>query len=446
MLPILLSLALLGSGVSEDNMEVSQSAIKILKELEQLRLEAYKDGSSISIGYGHSNSSGGEQFEIGDTITEEKAEELLIKDLEEIQRIVNQRLENYDISFNQNQFDVMVIGTYNRPGKLSSKKFYEALLLDNEDEIEKIWNTSITDKDREDFPGLVERLNIELSALDPDRGIPTPVGNNDPFGILDWYKGKTIEEMRSDLVSLAKGDYFDDDKEYAFMAGGGLVVRSGEELNDQAPEGPGPEEFMQMDDEDIVSSYIFNIKMYPEYADIKDKEGFAKAFLPALDNMNNVAQYFRTGKGTRENPIGSEVQLNGNGMEIASEIGTGAITDYIATGFKNKEEFYEWYLSDVANLQVVMQPGQTQAEDFSIVGEGFYNTTTPSDKIPPPNTRFPRKPEENVTMNIEPRSAGITNMYGAPPQDTMAQKPMSERKQKINNVFTKLFSELRGIQ
>ena len=50
MLPILLSLALLGSGVSEDNMEVSQSAIKILKELEKLRLEAYRDGSSISIG------------------------------------------------------------------------------------------------------------------------------------------------------------------------------------------------------------------------------------------------------------------------------------------------------------------------------------------------------------------------------------------------------------
>ncbi len=72
MLPILLSLALLGSGVSEDNMEVSQSAIKILKELEKLRLEAYRDGSSISIGYGHSNSSGGEQFKMGDTITEEK--------------------------------------------------------------------------------------------------------------------------------------------------------------------------------------------------------------------------------------------------------------------------------------------------------------------------------------------------------------------------------------
>ena len=104
------------------------------------------------------------------------------------------------------------------------------------------------------------------------------------FGPLDWWKGKTVEEMRNDLVSLAKGQYFDDDKQYAFMASKELVIRSGKELNDQTPEGPGPEEFMQMDDEDIVSSYISNIKMYPEYADIKDQEGFAEAFLPALEN------------------------------------------------------------------------------------------------------------------------------------------------------------------
>ena len=212
------------------------------------------------------------------------------------------------------------------------------------------------------------------------------------FGPLDWWRGKTVEEMRNDLVSLAKGQYFDDDKEYAFMASGELVIRSGEELNDQTPEGPGPEEFMQMDDEDIVSSYISNIKMYPEYADIKDQEGFAEAFLPALENMNNVAQRFITGTGSRDNPIGSKLEY-GDGMTIATEIYTGAITDYIATGFRNKEEFYEWYLRDVANLQVVMQPGQVQAEDFSVVDKDFYKNEPFVDPMPVPNTRFPRKPE-----------------------------------------------------
>ena len=165
------------------DLEVSLPAIEIVKELEELKLEAYQDGVSISIGYGHSNLSGGEQFELGDTITEEKANELLQKDLQETQRIVNQRLKNYGITFNQEQFDVMVIGTFNRPGRLSDKKFYDALLLDNEDEIAKIWNTSITDNDRKNFPGLINRVNVELGALNPDRGIPVPEEGFDPSPI-----------------------------------------------------------------------------------------------------------------------------------------------------------------------------------------------------------------------------------------------------------------------
>ena len=237
------------------------------------------------------------------------------------------------------------------------------------------------------------------------------------FGPLDWWKGKTVEEMRNDLVSLAKGQYFDDDKQYAFMASKELVIRSGEELNDQTPEGPGPEEFMQMDDEDIVSSYISNIKMYPEYADIKDQEGFAEAFLPALENMNNVAQRFMTGTGSRYNPMYSKLEY-GDGMTIATEIYTGAITDYIATGFRNKEEFYEWYLRDVANLQVVMQPGQIQTEDFSVVDKDFYNdggqTNEPFvDPMPVPNTRFPRKPEKSDEVKneeIKPKFSDTSNL------------------------------------
>jgi len=198
---------------------------------------------------------------------------------------------------------------------------------------------------------------------------------DEEFGPLDWYRAKTVEQMRSDLVTMAQGNYFDDKQQYAFMASGKLVIRTGAELNDQAPEGPGPEEYQQMSEEQIVEQYVSRIKMFPPFVDIADQEGFAEAYLPALDNMNNVASVY-----------GNKVQY-GNGMELASEIQTGAITDYISTGFKSKEEFYEWYLRDVANIQAVLQPGQTQAEDFSIVDEGFYNET------PPPNTTFPRRPE-----------------------------------------------------
>ena len=82
--------------------------------------------------------------------------------------------------------------------------------------------------------------------------------NTTPFGELDWYKAKTVEEMRADLVSMAQGNYFNDETSYVFKASGDIVIRTGEELNDQAPEGPGPEEYQQMNDEQIVQQYITN--------------------------------------------------------------------------------------------------------------------------------------------------------------------------------------------
>ena len=76
--------------------------------------------------------------------------------------------------------------------------------------------------------------------------------NKSIFGELDWYKAKTVEEMRNDLITMAKGDYFSNEQSYVFKASGKIVIRSGEELNDQAPEGPGPEEYEQMKEEQIV--------------------------------------------------------------------------------------------------------------------------------------------------------------------------------------------------
>ena len=167
-------------------MDVTQEAIEIIQAEETLQLEAYRDGQSISIGYGHSNTSGGEQFELGDTITEEKADELLLADLEEIERIVNQRMKNYNVVLTQGQYDAMIVGTYNRPENLKSKKIYTTLASGDMDAIKKAWDNTISDNDREDYPGLVKRLEAELNLIDkveepttsepqdPDRGIPAP--------------------------------------------------------------------------------------------------------------------------------------------------------------------------------------------------------------------------------------------------------------------------------
>jgi hypothetical protein len=233
--------------------------------------------------------------------------------------------------------------------------------------------------------------------------------NTTPFGGLDWYKAKTVEEMRADLVSMAQGNYFDNETEYVFKASGDIVIRTGEELNDQAPEGPGPEEYQQMNNEQIVQQYVSRIKMYPPLVSIEDQEGFAEAYLPALENMNNVASVF-----------GNDVQY-GDGMTMASEIQTGAITDYIATGFESIQEFYDWYLSDVAPHQAVLQPGQTQAEDFSIVDEGFYDEKKNlTDEFPmsepfvdpmtTPNTRFVRSPATQTDNSLFKQPA--KNYYG----------------------------------
>jgi len=173
-------------------MEISQEAIEVIKAEETLQLEAYQDGVSVSIGYGHSNLSGGEQFELGDTITEEKAEELLIEDLKETQRIVNQRMKNYGVTFTQGQYDAMVVGTYNRPEKLKSGKIYRVLSGGNMDDITFSWMNTVSEKDKEKYPGLIKRLKAELHLVsetgkvipddgDPNRGIPAPSDTFEPM-------------------------------------------------------------------------------------------------------------------------------------------------------------------------------------------------------------------------------------------------------------------------
>lgn len=146
-------------------MEISPPAIEIIKEYETLQLTAYQDGESVSIGYGHSNLSGGEQFELGDTIDEEKANELLLADLEEIERIVNQRMKNYGVTFTQGQYDGIVVGTYNRPEKIKSKSLYETVASGDANAINEVWDNTISDNDKEKYPGLIDRQAAEKDLI-----------------------------------------------------------------------------------------------------------------------------------------------------------------------------------------------------------------------------------------------------------------------------------------
>ena len=210
----------------------------------------------------------------------------------------------------------------------------------------------------------LENQGGEMNAMQP---------NNESKEIeLDWYKARTVEEMRNDLIKQSTGDYFQDNVNYIFLASGELTIRSGEELNDQTPEGPGIEEFEIMDDDEVIKSYIERIKKYPPLVSVANKKQFFDTFLGRLDQLSNIAMSFE----------GKELSYEQDGQVLAGQVQEGNIGEQETT-----EEFWNWYLTNAAEIQAVLKPGQTQAEDFSIVDEGFY------DSQDAPNTRFPQRPE-----------------------------------------------------
>lgn len=96
-------------------MKTSRNGINLIKQFEGCRLEAYKAVSTekyFTIGYGHY----GADVKKGMVISQNKADELLVKDLERFEGYVNK----LSLSLSQNQFDALVSFTYNcGPGNLN---------------------------------------------------------------------------------------------------------------------------------------------------------------------------------------------------------------------------------------------------------------------------------------------------------------------------------------
>lgn len=88
-------------------MKISQRGIDLIKKFEGCRLSAYKDPVGVlTIGYGHTKG-----VQMGDTITQEEADNLLREDL----AIYEKQVMKYDDKYhwNQNQFDALVSFAYN---------------------------------------------------------------------------------------------------------------------------------------------------------------------------------------------------------------------------------------------------------------------------------------------------------------------------------------------
>lgn len=87
-------------------MNISTAGITLIKQFEGCRLEAYLDSVGVpTIGYGST-----EGVTMGDKITQEEADALLLEDLVRFEKCVN---EHVDVPITQEQYDSLVCFAFN---------------------------------------------------------------------------------------------------------------------------------------------------------------------------------------------------------------------------------------------------------------------------------------------------------------------------------------------
>ena len=110
-------------------MKISKFGLDLIKHFEGLYLKAYKCPAGVwTIGYGHT----AKVYE-GMEITQDQAEEILMKDMEKYEKFVNDLII---VPLSQNQFDALASFTFNCGGgalerstlrKLLNQKNYDAV-------------------------------------------------------------------------------------------------------------------------------------------------------------------------------------------------------------------------------------------------------------------------------------------------------------------------------
>jgi|TARA_R110000868_G_scaffold381300_1_gene647679 lysozyme len=140
------------------NMKISIEGIALIKKFEGCRLESYLCAAGVpTIGYGSTK-----LVEMGMTITQEGAEELLLKDIAEFEEFV---LEASEMPLSQHQFDALVSWTYNLgPSNLNASTMLKVLNKGAYEDVPaqiKRWNKATVNGQRVVLDGLVRRREAE---------------------------------------------------------------------------------------------------------------------------------------------------------------------------------------------------------------------------------------------------------------------------------------------
>ena len=121
----------------ETSMEISQEGLSLIKKFEGCKLQSYKCAAGVwTIGYGSTNG-----IEEGMEISQERADMLLLEDVEVFEKAVNELVE---VPLEQNQFDSLISWTFNLgPTNLKNSTLLKVLNNKNFDEVPtqiKRWN------------------------------------------------------------------------------------------------------------------------------------------------------------------------------------------------------------------------------------------------------------------------------------------------------------------
>jgi hypothetical protein len=188
-------------------MEYNESVIELIKSLEGYRANAYKDMNGVlTIGYGHTNATGINTFEEDDNFSEEEAEKVLVDDLNEANRIVNNMVDNRNLTLTQEQHNLAVAVYFHRPWALQDGGLENIasgnIDLFNKDQEEKIIKRA--EEEGYDPKGILNRLQKEVNYAN-EFDDPTEFGGNatdekEPITIYMGDKPQLVDANIADLI------------------------------------------------------------------------------------------------------------------------------------------------------------------------------------------------------------------------------------------------------